>query len=313
MIAQIFFLSIRFLCGLMAILSAARLDAAQQAVVAVPASTGFVDVDGGKLYYEDSGQGAQTVVLIHDGVVDSAVWNDVWSEFCQHFHTVRYDRRGFGKSPAATSWYSEIDDLAAVLQHLRLGHAALVGSSHGGGLAIDFTLAHPEIVQELVLVGPVLSGMPYTQHFLDRGREAFSLLQKNDVKGAIAEWSKDKYLTAPANDAARKKLLNLLTANPQDLTHAGGDMIMAGKPAFGRLNEIKTPTLIVTGDADIPDVHAHAGAIEAGIPRAHRVVMEGAGHLLYLEKPGEFARLAVSFLEANHTIEPRQELRSEGD
>jgi len=276
-------------------------------------STGFIDVDGGKLYYEESGQGGQTVVLIHDGVLDSAVWNDVWPEFCQHFHTIRYDRRGFGKSAAATSWYSEIDDLATVLHHLRLGHAALIGSSHGGELAIDFTLAHPDIVQELVLVGPVLSGMPYTQHFLDRGRAAFSLLQKNDVKGAISEWSKDKYLIAPADDAARKKLLNLLTANPQDMTHAGGDMIMAGKPAFGRLNDIKTPTLIVTGDADIPDVHAHAGAIEAGIPRAHRVVMEGVGHLLYLEKPSEFAYLAIAFLETNQPIEPRQETRSGGD
>lgn len=285
----------------------------QPAASAAPVSAGFVEVDGGKLYYEESGQGGQTVVLIHDGVLDSAVWNDVWPEFCQHFHAIRYDRRGFGKSPAATSWYSEIDDLAAVLHHLRLGHVSLVGSSHGGELAIDFTLAHPDVVQELVLVGPVLSGMPYTQHFLDRGREAFSLLQKNDVKGAIAEWSKDKYLVAPADDAARKKLLNLLTANPQDMTHAGGDMIMAGKPAFGRLSEIKAPTLIVTGDADIPDVHAHAGAIEAGIPRAHRVVMEGVGHLLYLEKPAEFARLTIAFLESNQTIEPRQEIRSGGD
>jgi pimeloyl-ACP methyl ester carboxylesterase len=154
-------------------------SAQQPAASAGPGSTGFVEVDGGKLNYEESGQGGQTVVLIHDGVLDSAVWNDVWPEFCQHFRTIRYDRRGFGKSPAATSWYSEIDDLAAVLHHLRLGHVALVGSSHGGELAIDFTLAHPELVQELVLVGPVLSGMPYTQHFLDRGREAFSLLQKN--------------------------------------------------------------------------------------------------------------------------------------
>ena len=302
---------IRILCGLMAISSAARLDAALQA--AAPASTGFVDVDGGKLYYEESGQGAQTMVLIHDGVLDSAVWNDVWPEFCQHFHMIRYDRRGFGKSPAATSWYSEIDDLAALLHHLRLARVSLLGSSHGAGLAIDFTLIHSDMVQELVLVGPVLSGMPYTQHFLDRGREAFSLLQKSDVKGAIAEWSKDKYLVAPANDAARKKLLNLLTANPQDMTHAGGDLILAGKPAIGRLSEIKVPTLIVTGEADIPDVHAHAGAIEAGIPKAHRVVMEGVGHLLYLEKPSEFARLAIAFLEANQTIETPQEMRSLGD
>jgi 3-oxoadipate enol-lactonase len=71
---------------------------------------------------------------------------------------------------------SEIDDLAAVLRHLHLVRASLVGSSHGGQLAIDFALAHPEIVQELVLVGPVLSGMPYTQHFLDRGKDAFALL-----------------------------------------------------------------------------------------------------------------------------------------
>ena len=313
MIPQNLSLCIRFLCGLMAISLAARLDAASQSAAAAPASTGFIEVDGGKLYYEESGQGTQTVVLLHDGVLDSAVWNDVWPEFCQHFHMIRYDRRGFGKSPAATSWYSESDDLAAVLHHLRLARVSLVGSSHGAGLAIDFTLTHPEVVQELVLVGPVLSGMPYTQHFLDRGREAFSLLQKNDVKGAIAEWSKDKYLIGPENDAARKKLLNLLTANPQDMTHAGGDMIMAGKPAIGRLSEIKAPTLIVTGDADIPDVHAHAGAIEAGIPRAHRVVMEGVGHLLYLEKPSEFAHLAIAFLEANQTIEPRQEMKSLGD
>src|ERR1700749_3425968 len=93
MIPQNISLCIPFLCGLIVISSAARLDGAQQSVAASPASTGFIDVDGGKLYYEESGTGGQTVVLIHDGVLDSAVWNDVWPEFCQHLHTVRYDRR----------------------------------------------------------------------------------------------------------------------------------------------------------------------------------------------------------------------------
>jgi len=313
MIPQNVSLCIRFLCGVIAISSAAGLEAAQQTAVAAPASTGFIDVDGGKLYYEESGTGGQTVVLIHDGVVDSAVWNDVWPEFCQHFHTVRYDRRGFGKSPAATSWYSEIDDLTALFHHLRLGRAALVGSSHGGQLAIDFALARPDFVQELVLVGPLLSGMPYTQYFLDRGKEAYGLLQKGDVKGEINEWSKDKFLIASQNDGARRKLLELLTANPQDMTHEANDMIMAPKPAIGRLNEIKVPTLIVTGAADIPEVQAHAGAIEAGIPGARRVVVDGVGHLLYLEKPAEFARLAINFLEMNQAVETRPEIQNRGD
>jgi pimeloyl-ACP methyl ester carboxylesterase len=79
------------------------------------------------------------------------------------------------------------------------------------------------------------------------------------------------------------------------------------------LGEIKAPTLIITGAADIPDVQAHAGAIEAGIPSARRVVMDGVGHILYLEKPAEFARLAINFLEANQLAEARQELRSQGD
>ena len=56
---------------------------------------------------------------------------------------------------------------------------------------------------------------------------------------------------------------------------------------------------LVLGDADIPDVHAHAGAIEAGIPGARRVLVSGVGHLMYLEKPVAFSRIVIEFLE-NH-------------
>ena len=153
--------------------------AAQSEQAPAPASPGsFVAVGDSKLYYEECGTASQTVVLVHDGVVDSAVWNDVWPEFCKHFHIIRYDRRGYGRSPTATSWYSETDDLAMLLHHLKITRAAIVGSSHGGELAIDFTLAYPEMVQQLILVGAVVSGMPYTQHFLDRGKHVFELVGK---------------------------------------------------------------------------------------------------------------------------------------
>ena len=257
----------------------------------------FVEIEGSKLYYEECGSAPQTVVLVHDGVVNSAVWDDVWPEFCKHFRVIRYDRRGYGRSPAPTTWYSETDDLLSLLHHLKVSRVALVGSSHGGELSIDFTLAHPEIVQQLVLVGAVVSGMPYSQHFLDRGKHAFELLGKGDVKGAISEWSKDKYLIAPGNDAARKRLFDLLSANPQDMQHP--DYPLRNKPSLPRLHEIHVPTLILTGDADVPDVHAHAGAIEAGIPNSCRVVVAGTGHIMYLEKPAEFSRLVINFIEQN--------------
>jgi 3-oxoadipate enol-lactonase len=258
--------------------------------------TGFLDVPGGKLFYEECGAGPRNLVLVHDGVVDSAVWNGVWPSFCNKFHTVRYDRRGFGKSPAATDAYYETDDLKALLAALKIERTVLLGSSHGGELAINFTLDYPSAVEQLVLVGAVVSGLPFTKHFLNRGNHAFELLGKGQTKEAITEWSGDRYLVAPGNDAARTRLLQLLTANPQDMSHQ--DFTLAEKPALGRLHEIHVPTLILVGERDIPDVHAHAGAIEAGIPNVRRIVVEGTGHLMYLEKPSVFTDLVFEFVGA---------------
>lgn len=257
----------------------------------------FLEVDGARLYYEECGSAQKAVVLVHDGVLHSAAWDDVWPEFCKHFHTIRYDRRGYGRSPVATQRYYATDDLAAILRHLNLKRVAIVGSSHGGEISINFTLEHPEVVEQLVLVGAVVGGMPYSKHFLERGDALGQPLEKGDIQGAIAAAGKDKYLIAPGNDAAKKRMADILSASPQDLTHP--ELELPVKPALPRLGEIHIPTLVLVGDADIPDVHAHAGAIEAGIPRARRVVVSGVGHLMYLEKPAAFSRIVIEFLE-NH-------------
>src|SRR6266487_7098961 len=99
---------------------------------------------------------------------------------------------------------------------------------------------------------------------------------------------------------ARKRLFDLLSANPQDMRHP--DYPLRNKPSLPRLHEIHAATLLLTGDADIPDVHAHAGAIEAGIPNARRVVVSGTGHLMYLEKAEEFSRIALNFIETNKDL-----------
>ena len=88
-----------------------------------------------------------------------------------------------------------------------------------------------------------------------------------------------------------------MTANPQDMTHA--DFVRPARPALSRLSEIHMPTLILVGDADIPDVHAHAGAIEAGIAGSKRGIISDAGHLMYLEMPEEFSGVVISFIESN--------------
>jgi 3-oxoadipate enol-lactonase len=257
----------------------------------------FLDVDGSKIYYEECGTGAEAVVLIHDGIADSLVWNGVWPIFCKEFHTIRYDRRGYGRSPATAEIYTETDDLFALLRHLQVKRTMLVGSSHGGALAINFTLDHPNLVEELVLVGAVVDGYGYSDHFLLRGVQNAAPMEKKDVAGLIANWANDKYLLAADHPEAKKKLQAILTANPQDLTH--DDMPRPTRPAVARLVEIHIPTLILVGDQDIPDVHAHAGVIENGIWNSRRVVVEDTGHLMYLEKPDEFSHIVVSFLQTN--------------
>ena len=101
---------------------------------------------------------------------------------------------------------------------------------------------------------------------------------------------------------AKKKALGLLKANPQNLTNTLRLYRLQKRPdppAIARLNEINAPTLLVTAAEDIPDVHAHAGAIQAGIAGAKRVVIPDAGHLVYLERPKSFNDIVLEFLSAN--------------
>jgi 3-oxoadipate enol-lactonase len=100
----------------------------------------LLGVDGGKLYYEECGAGPRANVLVHDGVLHSAAWDDVWPDFCKHFHAIRYDRRGYGRSPAATTGHYAADDIAAMPRHLNVKRVAVVGSSHGGEISINFIL-----------------------------------------------------------------------------------------------------------------------------------------------------------------------------
>ena len=257
----------------------------------------YLGVENGKIYYEECGTGDEALVLLHDGVLHSAVWNDVWPGLCKNFHAIRYDRRGYGRSPAATGWYAESDDLFALLRHLKVHRAMLVGSSHGGELSIEFALEHPKLVEQLVLVGAVVHGYPFSDHFMTRGASTWAPVDQGNLAAAIARIASDKYLTASNHSEARQKIRDLLTAAPQDFTHH--DTARSVPSSLSRLHEIHVPTLILVGDGDIPDVQAHAGAIETAIPNSRRIVVPDVGHLMYIEKPEEFVTLITHFLEVN--------------
>ncbi|WP_353070128.1 alpha/beta hydrolase [Tunturibacter empetritectus] len=231
------------------------------------------------------------MIFLHDGVVNSAVWDDIWAAFCKQFHTIRYDRRGYGSSPATTKPYYEADDVAAVLHDRKVSQAALVASSHGGNVALNFALRYPAQVSDLVLVGPAAEGFPYSEHFLMRQVESQNA--KDQVEASV----QNPYLIVPGHDAARNHLRALLKASPQDLTH--DDMPLPEKPVFPYVQDLRMPTLILTGSGDIADNQAVAGALMMAIPGAARVVVPDVGHLLYLEKPDLFSSIVIRFLTSH--------------
>jgi pimeloyl-ACP methyl ester carboxylesterase len=261
------------------------------APLAAQAAPSFAPVADGKVAYETCGSGPKAIVLLHDGVLDSSAFDDAWPLLCKRFHVVRYDRRGYGNSPAATAPYDAAADLGTVMKAAGVEQATLVGSSSGGGVAVDFALSRPDAVDGLVLVGAAVNGFRPTQHFINRTIGIMTLA----AQGKIAEAAKDPYILTPGADAARAKVVADLAAHPGNLGAA--QMIADGPPATPRLGEIKVPTLIVTGEVDIADVHAHAGALEALIPGATRVVMTGGGHFIYLEQPKTFADMVGGFVD----------------
>ncbi len=258
--------------------------------------SGYLDLGGSKIYYEEAGEGSATMVLLHDGLLGSESWNGVWDKLAAKYHVIRYDRRGYGRSEPAKRAFSPSDDLAKLLTHLKAQPAVIAGSSSGGALAIDFAIAHPEMVNGLFLIGPVLHGMPYTEYFLARARGNGEPFEKSgDIKAAIKNWSEDRFLIAHGHDQARKKFYDALLASSQNLKYDPQFEEKLSPPASQRLAEIKAPTLILAGESDIADVHAHCGAINAGIRDSQRVVVKDAGHLVQLDCPDEVVRQLTVF------------------
>ena len=121
------------------------------AIVRFVAET-MIAVDGGQVWADDSGGGGPPVVLLHPGVGDSRIWEPVMPALTASWRVIRYDARGFGRSPAPTVKFSLLADLITVLDHFGLDRVAIVGCSQGGGSALGLALEHRARVSALVLL-----------------------------------------------------------------------------------------------------------------------------------------------------------------
>ncbi len=270
------------------------------ALIAGVARAAMVDVDGGQIYYEtcapQAADKAQAIVLIHDGVVNSASFDDMWPILCRDFRVVRYDRRGYGKSPAAKAPYAPQEDLAAVMKAANFDRASLVGFSFGGGLAVSYAILHPEQVDRLIISGAAINGFQPSPAFGKHITRIMAPMIIGNMDGVVANAEKSGWVMAPGHPEAKAKALAILKASPQDLGHQMRDPIKPWPSDLPKMRDLHVPTLIMTGDHDIADNQATSGAAQALIPGSRRIVIDDAGHLMQLEHPKELSELIADFV-----------------
>src|SRR6266567_2852420 len=243
-----------------------------------------VPVDGGHLWADDTGGDGPVLVLLHPGWGDSSIWLPVLERLPSHYRIIRYDTRGFGKSPAPAAPFSQVDDLAEVLDNRGIDLAILAGHSGGGGTAIGLALADPARVRGLLLLAPGIPDYPWPPD--DPYSRQFDKLYAAGDRDGIAELGLRTWAAAGADQAAQAQVRGAAEA-----FFRVGDFERADPPGYGRLGQIRAPATVVVGDREYPMVARCAADIAARIPGCRQVTAPGADHLLPLRVPAMIADL----------------------
>jgi pimeloyl-ACP methyl ester carboxylesterase len=262
--------------------------------------------DGVKLYYEETGSGTP-VVFVHEFAADHRSWEMQMRHFGQRHRCVTWGARGYPPSdvPEKPTSYSQIraaDDILAILDHLKIDQAHIVGLSMGGFATLHFGFRHPRRALSLVVAG-VGYGAEKQEAAKFKGEAAIvskSLLAEGMV--AFAE----KYAYGPTRVqfenkdprgfAQFKKELGEHSALGSANTQIG---VQAERPSLydlvAEMRAMTTPTLILTGDEDWPCL-APGILMKREIPTAALAVMPNCGHTINLEDPDLFNRTVGDFI-----------------
>lgn len=269
-------------------------------------SKGFVNVNGARLWYEETGvSGGHAVTFVHAGVCDHRQWDSQMEDFGKRYRLIRFDMRGFGQSELPAGPASLSDDIRGLLDALGVERTAVIGCSMGGSASIDFTLSHPDRVAALVTVCAGISG---EQPEIGPGEgEMIAEIEAADAAGdaerlnaaELRLWVDGPRRTPEQVDATVRKLMAEMNGNNirrgSEWEHVQPQPL--DPPAVGRLGEIRAPTLVIVGSDDTYNSRQNADKLASGISGARKEVMEGLTHVPNMERPDDFNTIVLDFLE----------------
>jgi 3-oxoadipate enol-lactonase len=255
------------------------------------------------LYAEVAGEGP-AVVLVHEGICDSRMWDTQWETYTRSHRMLRLDLRGFGRSPLEPGRFSNARDLIEALEQHGFERAALVGVSLGGRVALEVAVARPELVSALVLVAPGLPGHDWSSEIKAAWDEEEAALEAGDVDEAV-EVNLRTWVDGPRRrpedvDATVRRRVGEMQRRAFELQlpvaeEAEEELLVSDLAE--RLGEIRVPTLVVVGEEDTPDMQVIADRLVREIPAARRATIANAAHVPTMERPQEFDELVLPFLK----------------
>jgi len=264
--------------------------------------------DGVKLYYEEVGIGP-TIVFVHEFAGDHRSWEPQLRFFSRRYRCVAFNARGYPPSdvPEDVGKYSQErarDDVIAVMDHLGVEQAHVVGLSMGGFATLHVGLGHPHRARSLVIGGCGYGSQPGEEDRFRAESEATAKLFETQGSAVAAA----KYGVGPTRVQFQNKdprgfrqfadFLAEHSAKGSALTLRGVQM---RRPLLYQLVEgmkrITVPALVMTGDEDEPCLDA-ALLLKRSIPTAGLVVLPRSGHLVNLEEPELYNRAVADFFAA---------------
>ncbi len=260
----------------------------------------IVQVNGIERYYEETGSG-DPLLLINGLGGTSLGWEPLLPALAGRFRVITADNRGVGRSAAPPGPYTTrllADDAAALLAHLGVARAHVVGSSMGGMIAQELVLAYPALVDRLVLFGtfarprrtiidPWLTFIAQTAERLDPAAAAL---------GWLPWLYTPAFLTDPGRVEAALAWQNPYPAPAHGIA-AQADAVRA-HDAWDRLPRIIAPTLVLVGAEDVVTPVYYARDLAERIPGARLQVLERGGHSAIWEDPVAGAGALLTFLTA---------------
>lgn len=276
-----------------------------EAVAAAGSRLGFARVNGVRIAHEVSGRSGPPLVLVHGSWGSHHSWDPVVPALAEHARVVTYDRRGHSSSERPQgqgSFTEDVDDLAALLVHLGMAPAWVVGNSAGAVITLQLAAARPELLRGIIVHEPPLVALldetsPEAAAVDEDGplAQVRRRLEDGDHAGG-AEQFVDEVALGPGSWG------RLPAAMRQTMVHNAPTYLdELHDPEWRTIDEAALarydgPVLLTGGDQSPPLFRPILDRLADLLPRALRHVYGGAGHIPYATHPDDFAREVLAFV-----------------